>query len=325
MVLPGVSSSQLSGVSPGVSFVVPVFNKADWLPAVIDRIAAQRGDFPRQYVFVDDGSTDNSIDIVREKTKGWDNLVIEQQANAGSAVATNRGIALADREYVKFVDADDLLHADATRILLRALQDDPAACLAYGGYQVFSDMSDLDLDSDLGSPAITRLEKPLRQAIYNSLFNPTQFMARTDALRQVGGCDERVVFSQEYALTMRLARQWDFLKLDATIAFLPETVGTRLSHNKGRQLQRVTRAVQLFLEDHPDLPWRLRQQVARRIAYRSWKYHRRIDGAGWLTNPIFWRQARAWLPILGGHANFVAECGKVYDTADRKVVGRDVG
>jgi glycosyltransferase involved in cell wall biosynthesis len=310
---------------PGVSFVVPVYNKADWLPAVLDRIEGQRGNFTRQYVFVDDGSTDASLAILREKTKGWDNLVIEEQVNAGSAAATNRGIELANQPFVKFVDADDLLHADATQILLDALIGDTDACLAYGGYAVFQDMGTLDLEGDLGEPVMTRLVKPLRQAIYNSLFNPTQFLARTDALRQVGGCDERVVFSQEYALTMRLARHWDFLKLDTTIAYLPETVGTRLSHNKGRQLQRVTRAVELFLRDFPELPWVLRQQVARRIAYRSWKYHRRIDGAGWLTNPIFWRQARAWLPILGGHANFVAECGKVYDTADRDVVGRDVG
>lgn len=309
----------------GVSFVVPVYNKADWLEPVIARIAAQRGDFERQYVFVDDGSTDGSLEIVERATRGWDNLVIERQANAGSAAATNRGIALASLDYVKFVDADDLLHADATRCLLDALEGDPAACLAFGRSRSFRDMDALDLETDLGAPAVSRLTRPLKDAIYRSLFNPTQFLARTEALRAVGGCDERLVFSQEYALTMRLARRWDFLRLDADIAFLPETVGSRLSHNEGRQLQRVTRAVQYFLEDYPDTPWLLRQQVARRIAYRSWKYHRRANGAFWASSPIFWRQARAWLPILGGHARFIARCSDVFDTADRRVAGREAG
>lgn len=308
--------------SRGVSFVVPVYNKADWLQLVIDRIAAQRGDFARQYVFVDDGSTDGSLEIVRQKTAGWDNLVIEVQANAGSAVATNRGIALANQAFVKFVDADDLLHADATRLLLEALEGDESACLSFGQRHDFARVEDIDLDTPLPPPTVTRHARPLRRAIYNSLFNPTQFLARTEALRAVGGCDERVVFSQEYALTMRLARQWDFLEIDREIAFMPDVVESRLSHNKGRQLQRVTKSVQLFLEDHPDLPWLLRQQVAKRMAYRSWKYHRRINGAFWLTSPIFWRQARAWLPILGGHAEFIGSCARVHDTADRHVAGR---
>lgn len=310
--------------TPGVSFVVPVYNKADWLPAVLARIAAQRGDFARQFVFVDDGSTDGSLGIVRRETADWPDVVIETQSNAGSAAATNRGIALADQPFIKFVDADDLLHADATRLLLNALLDDPNACLAFGDSLMFDDVATLDLDGPLEVGPPRRHRKPLRQAIFRSLFNPTQFLARTDALRAVGGCDERVVFSQEYALTMRLARQWDFLELDATVAFLPKEVGTRLSTNEGRQLQRVTRAVELFLSDYPDTPWRLRQQVARRMAYRAWKYHRRIDGAFWATSPIFWRQARAWLPILGGHQKFVADCGAVFDTADTTVAGQDL-
>ena len=310
----------MAAMETGVSFVVPVYNKADWLPAVLDRIAAQRGDFDRQYVFVDDGSTDGSLDILRDRTAGWDNLVIETQANAGSAAATNRGIALASMPFIKFVDADDLLHADATRVLLDALVGDEKACLAFGGVRTFADAATLDLDGDIGSPSVRRMVRPLRQSISRSLFNPTQFLARTDCLRAVGGCDERVVFSQEYALTMRLARQWDFLALDATVAFLPQDVGSRLSNNQGRQLQRVTRAVQYFLEDYPDTPWSLRQYIARRMAYRAWKYHRRANKAFWPTSPVFWRQARAWLPILGGHAAFIERCGRVFETADRRAV-----
>ena len=44
----------------GVSFVVPVYNKARVLPPVLDAMAAQQGDFPREFIFVDDGSTDDS-------------------------------------------------------------------------------------------------------------------------------------------------------------------------------------------------------------------------------------------------------------------------
>jgi len=309
---------------PGVSFVVPVYNKAEWLEDVLGRIKAQRGDFPRQYVFVDDGSTDGSLEIVRRVTADWDDVVIWEQANAGSAVATNRGIALAERAFVKFVDADDLLHADATRVLMESLQERPDACLAFGRAVRFADRAALDLNSPIEAPRVERMERPLKPAMANSLFNPTQFMARRAALVEVGGCDERIVFSQEYALTMRLARRWPFLKLAADIAFLPQEAPGRLSDNEGRQLQRVTRSLAYFLRDYPQTPWALKQWVCKRAAYRAWKYLHRTERPFWLFHPAFWRQARCWLPILSGHADFVERCGAVFETADPRVAGRSV-
>ena len=54
----------------GVSFVVPVYNKAAYLPDVLAAIRAQRGDFAWQYIFVDDGSTDDSLAILERLTAG---------------------------------------------------------------------------------------------------------------------------------------------------------------------------------------------------------------------------------------------------------------
>lgn len=303
-------------MSPGVSFVVPVYNKAPYLPGVIDRIAAQRGDFERQYVFVDDGSTDGSLDILRRKTAGWDNVVIESQANAGSAAATNRGVALATLPFVKFVDADDLIASHATATLLGALEPSDAV-LAYGRATYYTDEAALDLDGVVAAPAVERLVRPVAPTMTRSLFNPTQCLVRTEAVRRAGGCDERIVFSQEYTLAMRLAVIGDFLRVDAPVAFLPADVAGRLSNDRGRQLQRVTRAVAYFMDDHPELPWSLKQRMCRRSAGRAWKYARRVEGETWLTSAAFWRQARAFLPVLDDHAGFVERCAASFDDLRR--------
>ena len=52
-------------------------------------------------------------------------------------------------------------------------------------------------------------------------------------------------------MTLRLARRWPILRVDAPIAFIPEQA-ERLSNNEARQLQRVTRALALFLRDYED-------------------------------------------------------------------------
>ncbi len=67
----------------GVSYVVTVYNKAPYLPAVLDALAGQAGDFERQFIFVDDGSTDGGLDILRDRTAGWRNATILSQADAG--------------------------------------------------------------------------------------------------------------------------------------------------------------------------------------------------------------------------------------------------
>lgn len=296
---------------PGVSFLTPVYNKAAHLELVLAQIHRQAGDFPRQYVFVDDGSTDDSPAMLRDLTAGWDNVVIETQENRGSAAATNRCIALADRAFIKFVDADDLIGDHATGTLLRALQDSPA-CLAYGKRRIYRDLAEIDLSAAPTQPKTTLLESPLRDAMKNSLFNPTQCLVRTETVRAVGGCDERIVHSQEYSLTLRLARRWPLLAVDAEVAFIPEESKGRLSTNEARQLQRVTRSLANFLRDYPDTVPELRRFACRRAAGRAWRYFRRQrDGS--VFSPEFRRYVLSRTPFARLDGAFIDACCAVFD------------
>lgn len=298
-------------VLPGVTFVVPVYNKAPHLEGVLRQIGRQTGRFPRQYVFVDDGSTDDSLQRLRDLTADWTNVVIHTQANQGSAAATNAGIALADQPYVKFVDADDLIGDAATATLLSALEGSEA-CLAYGRAVRYRDPSEIDLTAMVDDPRHELQSDSLRLAMKNSLFNPSQSLVRASALRQVGGCDERVVHSQEYSLTLRLARRWPLMRVDAPVAFIPYEAVNRLSSNEGRQLQRVTHALALFLKDHPDIAPSLRWFACRRAAGRAWHYARRRGGARFLSD---WhrRYLRSLFLPVADPAAFTDACRGAFD------------
>jgi len=306
----------------GVTFLVPVYNKASYLPAVLRQIASQTGVFRRQYVFVDDGSTDGSADIVSRETADWDNVVMLRQANAGSAAATNAGLAHATEPFIKFVDADDLLVEDATEILLDAVVD-AGAVMAYGGRQDYGrgDVDALPLRGHAPAPVRTVLAQPLKAAIRNSLCNPSQMLARTDAVRRCGGCDERVVFSQEYGLTLRLARLGPFVRVERLVAYILADADGRLSNNEARQLQRTTKAVANFVRDYPDLPPDVVRFACRRAAGRAWRYLRRSGAVGCPVHPAFWRQYR-WLFGIADPAGFIDGCAGAFDRASAAV--RDV-
>ena len=52
-----------------VSYVIPVFNKSKFLKPVINSLKSQNGSFEREYIFIDDGSTDHSYKILKKKLK----------------------------------------------------------------------------------------------------------------------------------------------------------------------------------------------------------------------------------------------------------------
>ncbi|MFO0996490.1 MAG: glycosyltransferase family 2 protein [Alphaproteobacteria bacterium] len=297
----------------GVSFVVPVYNKAPYLPRVIEAIRNQAGDFAREYIFVDDGSTDDSLAIVRRLTAGWTDVLIHTQSNHGSAHATNQGIARAGMAFIKFVDADDLLTDRATITLLEGLRGSPA-CLAFGQRQAYDTAEDLDLAIEAAHPRTHLISHPLKDALRNSFFNPTQILVRTDCAQAVGGCDERITHSQEYSLALRLARCWPFLEVDALITLRPREVPGSLGSSQSRQLRRVTLACAYFLQDHPDIAAGLRRFACRRAAGRAWKYARRHLGSGYGSR-WFRLMLQSQLGSLPDPSRFIAACAEAFDAA----------
>ena len=90
--------------SPLVSVVVPVYNGEAFLRETLDSVFAQDYD-PIEVIVVDDGSTDGSARIAQS----YSEVRYHWQENAGPAAARNRGIEVAQGEFVAFVDSDDII------------------------------------------------------------------------------------------------------------------------------------------------------------------------------------------------------------------------
>ncbi|WP_411359045.1 glycosyltransferase family 2 protein [Pseudidiomarina salilacus] len=94
-------------MSIDLAIIIPTYNVAGYIGATLDSIAAQEVQ-PAQIIVVDDGSTDNTVDVIRKhKLAGQVELV--QQQNQGQGIARNTGIERAKTEYLYFLDSDDLV------------------------------------------------------------------------------------------------------------------------------------------------------------------------------------------------------------------------
>lgn len=89
-----------------VSIITPCYNAATYIQATIQSIQQQTlTDW--ELLVVDDGSTDNSADIVRSMAKDDNRIKLIQKENGGTASARKLGLELAQGEYIQFLDADD--------------------------------------------------------------------------------------------------------------------------------------------------------------------------------------------------------------------------
>lgn len=115
---------------PTISVVVPIYNMGKSLSACIESILIQSfTDF--EVLLIDDGSTDNSIEICNKYAQNDSRVRVFQKKNGGVSSARNLGIENANGEWITFVDSDDFIPVDA----LLNLSKNDCEDLIIGGYK----------------------------------------------------------------------------------------------------------------------------------------------------------------------------------------------
>lgn len=89
-----------------VSAIIPVYNSEKFLDRCIESLINQTLK-EIEMIFIDDGSTDSSLEILRKYEKLDSRIKVITQENSGPSVARNRGIEIARGEYLSFIDSDD--------------------------------------------------------------------------------------------------------------------------------------------------------------------------------------------------------------------------
>lgn len=104
-----------------ISIIIPVYNVAEYLNDVLNSILEQTfEDF--EVICINDGSTDNSLEILETFTTKDHRFKVISQPNQGQGVARNNGITLAKGEYLMFVDPDDYIEKNSLEIIYNKFQ-----------------------------------------------------------------------------------------------------------------------------------------------------------------------------------------------------------
>ena len=168
-----------------VTFVIPVFNKATYLKHVIKSIIKQKGRFEREFIFINDGSTDQTLQYLKKITKKWKNTKIFSQKNLGPAAATQKGIENSKGDYLKLVGGDDLLHPNCTNLLLNIIKKNKSVGV-FSKYKLMNNYKGLKFKNE--KPLnIKKIETPLFETVKSSFSGTSPNLYCNKSIKRSGG------------------------------------------------------------------------------------------------------------------------------------------
>ena len=198
-----------------VTLVTPSFNQARFLGQTIRSVLNQTG-VEIEYIIVDGGSTDGSIDVIRryaERLAWW-----VSEPDGGQADAIRKGFARARGDILAWVNSDDVLAPGAVAEAAALLAANPEAGFVYGN------AVSIDADGSLMNDMLFRQYTKEDLAAFNIICQPAVFMRRS-AYLEAGGIDLDYHFLLDHHLWLRIAgsspfvfapKAWAFARQHAT-------------------------------------------------------------------------------------------------------------
>ena len=114
-----------------VSTIIPVFNRSSMLQAAVRSVLAQSYR-PIEIIIVDDGSNDETTDVVNKLVQQYPEIIALFQENAGPGVARENGRQHARGEFIQYLDSDDQLLPEKFSLQVAALHENQNCNVAYG-------------------------------------------------------------------------------------------------------------------------------------------------------------------------------------------------
>ena len=185
----------------GVSVVIPCYNAAKYLRETLDSVLAQDYEGPLEVLVADDGSTDDSVEII--ESYGSPVILLPKPPDVGrsAAIARNRCLAVATQPLVAFLDADDLWFPSHLSALAEVMQERPELGLVFdSGYYMSEDGSEVWPWDPTTYPS----EITPDYLILGCQFAPGQVMVRRSVFEDIGLSDESLRHAEEYDLWLRI-------------------------------------------------------------------------------------------------------------------------
>ncbi len=282
-----------------VSVIIPTYNGAQFIAAAVESVLAQTG-ATFEIIAVDDGSEDETVALLEQYAAQTNQIRLITQPNRGVALARNRGLELAQGEFVAFLDQDDLLLPNKLALQLACFAQHPQVGIVHSGWRLVDAagqrLSDVEPWQDV--PVLDAAGWIRRMPV---LFSAMLF--RRDWLNRVGGLRSQFKQACDVDLVQRL------VLAGCESVWLPQVTVLYRQHSRNDSLNTLVQAAECWaVQDQffarPDLPASIRQAARESryytaiwIAWRLYHTGRMAEMATYLETACRYRPA-TWAEAL---------------------------
>ncbi len=203
-----------------VSIVTPSYNQSRYLEETIRSVLSQ--DHPHiEYLIVDGGSSDGSVDLIKKYADRLAWWVSEK--DKGQTDAINKGFDRAKGQIFAWINSDDTYEPGAVAAAVTYLQDHPEVGMVYGDCNFINESGEV-----IGKFNAAQTDYHLLRRGYVHIPQQTMFF-RADLWREVGPLDPSFYFAMDYDLWTRIARR-------TQIKYVPQTWANFRLHMSGKTI-----------------------------------------------------------------------------------------
>lgn len=218
---------------PRISIVTPSFNQGRFIEETIRSVLLQN--YPNfEYIIIDGGSTDQTLDVIRKYDK-WITCWVSEQ-DRGQSHALNKGFALATGNVLAYINSDDLYEAEALKKVMHSFSKSLESGLVVGSCILF----DGDKTQRIIEPSWPDTPAFFLQPFGSPFAQPASFWSR-EAFERAGGFDE--------SLNYVLDREF-FLKL-ALDGLQPKLVPAALARYRDHPDTKTRQTIRVYQESIP--------------------------------------------------------------------------
>ena len=183
---------------PRITIVTPSFNQGDYLEQTIHSVLSQG--YPNlEYMIIDGGSTDNSVEIIRRYEK--DLSYWRSYKDEGQTSAIMEGFQRASGDIIAWLNSDDCYEPGTLHAIAQAFQKNKEALFVYGDYYVVRENGARILKKKVSC------DFKVMAYSYLMIPQPSAFWDRK-AYETIGGLDPELKYSMDYDLFLRFAKKY---------------------------------------------------------------------------------------------------------------------
>lgn len=219
-----------------VSVIIPTYNRAKLLTRALASVREQTLK-PHEVIVVDDGSQDDTSEVIDALAIDWPELKYVRQKNAGPGAARNNGIDIANSEYIAFLDSDDQWYPNNLEMQVGYLEKNISAAFCFSdarliasdGHRVWESKNWDRCGSWFGFALNINREwsglirgRDFRRAQYQHgiVGSCTQVVARKTSFNKCGSFREDFFMAEDYELWLRLASCGDVVYVDKVLSII---------------------------------------------------------------------------------------------------------